>query len=569
MNETTGGRVSKLALPKFNNYNKIMLLPCKETYERMVGSHTGIWPELVNDDSIEFAIKLTTDLMKAVLKGAPVTLVTTSIHTSSRTFRIVGLRIEDDKNDPIFIHHPQEIAREQKLFLAILEKESALVTFFDELVRPVVVGKVSWDKEHANIAAANLNRTLPHYQGNSRTLLIEAMDLAEVSISKWHQGDGSSEAQSWKAIPLQFENLNPVEVSSIETGTFTVNDPDEGGGLEKSAYLLLEANYPGTAHLNPQFNDGPNKREFCDVLVVGASELLIIQSKVMAMLERNPAQPTARRVSNVFSNFQKAIAQLGGSVRMLRQGKTIYTKQGSEICINLDAVKTIHGIALLSTTNLSLPWPKVAKELIAASRKAQAKFHAIDFIELQQHVVFGKTLNEVSLYLDGRFEIVERSGNANVKTRFLDEENQPVTSKPIDDDKAGYVFTLEVERNGKVDAAHILKAFLKVLKGKRFTGRCEYFQNAGFIEGEKFCWISLGLRWSGGTETYPSYDWWLSFAEEIRPDLEADSRLNLSSLSEMATLGEIRANHPLALIMELVDGKTIGFLDPDKPTTDE
>jgi hypothetical protein len=130
-------------------------------------------------------------------------------------------------------------------------------------------------------------------------------------------------------------------------------------------------------------------------------------------------------------------------------------------------------------------------------------------------------------------------------------------------------FTLEVERNNKVDAAHILKAFLKALKDKRFTGRCEYFQDTGLIEGEKFCWVALGLQWSGGTDTYPSYDWWLSFAEQVRPDLEANSCLNLSSLSEMVTLGEIRESHTLALIIEFVDGKTVGFLDPDEPTADE
>ena len=45
-----------------------MLIPCHETYKRMVGAHAGLWPELVNDGSdIELAVKLSSDLAKAIL----------------------------------------------------------------------------------------------------------------------------------------------------------------------------------------------------------------------------------------------------------------------------------------------------------------------------------------------------------------------------------------------------------------------------------------------------------------------------------------------------------------------
>jgi hypothetical protein len=542
-----------------------MLMPCSETYKRMLGAQAGVWPESVNDGSIELAVKLSADLTKAVLKGAPVTLVTALIHASCETVRVVGLRIEDDKNDPAIIHQPQVKAEEQKLFDALLEKEGTWITFFDELVRPVMAGRVVWDAEHAKIALVNLNRTAPHYQGSNRSILIEAMDSAVKSISKRQRNDGPSDAQTWKAIPLRFEDLRPINVSSPEAGTFTVDDPDEGGGLEKSAFLFLEATYPGTAHLNPQFDHGPGKREFCDVLVVGDTDLFIIQSKVMAMLDRNPSQLTERRVARVFSSFQAAMRQLGGSVRMFRLNKTIFTKHSVKIPIDFGAIKMVHGIVLLSTTHLSLSWPKVRQELTAASHKADARFHLLELAELQQHVAFGKTLSEMSQHLSRRFEVVEKSGNANVGARFLDEENRPLISKPIDDDEMGYVFTLEVERYHKVDKGRVLRILSAALKVRRFTGRCEYFQDVGVLEGEKFCWIALGLQWEQEEGRVLSYDWWIALREEVRPHLEEDSQLRLSQLSEMARLGEIRSGHSLALIIEFVGGKAVGFYDPDIP----
>lgn len=541
------------------------MLPCYETYKRMVGAHGGGWPELVNDGSIELAIKLSTDLIKAVFRGAPVSLLATVTKVGEHNVRIVGVRVEDDKNDPVYPHGPQEVTREQENFETLLKMEATFVTFFDELVRPVMAGQVRWNKESAISVLEYLQRSKPHYQGNHRPLLVEAMDAAENGLSQLHLNEGSGETRLWKSIPLQFDKLHPINVSSPEAGTFSVDDPDEGGGLEKSAYLLLEANFPGTAHVNPEFNDGPKRREFCDVLVVGKNEVFIIQSKVMAMLERNPEQTTERRVKNVHSNFQKAVSQLCGSVRRLRQGQTIYSNKGTEIPIDENAKKLIHGIVLLSSTNLALPWPDVTQELIAASRKSHAEFHVLEFGELQQHVAFGKTLREMSRHFRRRYEVVEKTGNANAKTHFLHEENRPITSAPIDDDAYGYVFTLEVDRGRKADAGRIFSIIKAAIDRRGFTGRCEYFQNVGLLEGEKFCWIGVGLQWQREADPIPSYDWWIEFREEIRPLLDAEPGLTLTHLSEMGSLGDIRESQTLAMVIEFVEGKAVGFFDPDSP----
>jgi hypothetical protein len=538
----------------------------------MVGARGGVWPELVNDGSIELAVKLSADLAKAVLKGAPVTLVAAALPIGDKNVRVVGARIEDDKSDPVLIHGPQELVREQDNFEAFLKQEFTFVTFFDELVRPIMAGRANWCPEHSKAMLEHLRRTRPHFEcqeGHERPLLAEAMNLAEATIGRWHRNDGSSEAKLWVAMPLRLEGVRPVNVSSPEAGTFTLDDPDEGGGLEKSAYLLLEANFPGTVHVNPEFDDGAKKREFCDVLVVGKNEVFIIQSKVMAMLERNPEQTTERRVKSVYSNFQKALSQLCGSVRRLRLGQTIYTNEGAEILIDENAKKLVHGIVLLSSTNLSLPWPKVSQELIAASRKSHAEFHVLEFGELQQHVAFGKTLDEMSLHLSKIYKVIEKSGNANVKMQFPNEQNRPITSAPIDDDAYGYVFTLEIDRGCETDAGCIFNIFKSAINRRRFTGRCEYFQDIGLLEGEKFCWIGLGLQWQRDADPIPSYDWWVELREEVRPLLDAESGLKLTHLSEMGRLGGIRGNQTLAMVIEFVDGRAVGYFNPDYPQGDE
>ena len=532
----------------------------------MVGAHAGLWPELVNDgDDIELAVKLGTDLAKAILKGAPVTLVISVVNVSGVMVRIVGLAIVDDFANPAFLQQPQESPIEQKLFEKLLAKKSAWVTFFDELVRPIMTARVNWDETLSSSTISKLQVTGPHFQHFSEPLFNEASAFALSDFSKWHRKEGGLGSMLWEAIPLIFERLQPLNVSSPEGGSFSINNPDEGGVLETSLFDMLRANFPVAIHLNPEFDSGDIRREFADLLMVTDSALFIVQSKVMAVLERDPNQTTQRRVANVVKNFQKALSQLGGSVRTLREGKAIYSKTGPAITINPQALRSVHGIVLLSTTNLPLPWTEVASQLINASKKSQAEFHLLDLIEFQQYVAFGKIIDQLGNLLKRRFEIVTETGNASIMTRFINEEIKPVITDPIDDEKAGYLFALEVQRERPVDFKKVLKAFLKGLKIRRFSGRCEYFQDVGFLAGEKFCWIALGLRWNNSAEAHPPYDWWLEFKELVRPELEADGDLELSPLSEMAPMDAIRANHPLAVIMELVDGKTVGFTDPVAP----
>jgi hypothetical protein len=542
-----------------------MLIPSYETYKRMAGSHAGVWPESVNENSnVELAVKVSADLAKAILKGAAVTLLANVIEVSGESVRVVGLRIEDDQNDPAFIHQPQERATEQAHFDALLQKRTTWITFFDELVRPVMTAKVSWSAKAARAAADYLCQSAPHYEGDNRAILEEAMDTATDSISGWHKAENSNAARGWKAIPLTLQNLQPLIVVSPEAGTFVVDHSDEGGDLEKSAYLLFEANYPGQAYLNPQVNDGSRKRELCDVLVVGDNQMLVIQSKVTAVLQRSLSQVTERRVANVMANFRKALSQLSGAIRNLRRGSVIYTSEGKEIPTKKEITYAFHGVILLSSTNLALPWTELSKELITTSHKSRAPFHVLEFAELQQHVAFAKTVNHVTRWLAERFELLEKSRNANVVARFLTEENRPITSPPLRDSDVGYVFTFQIQGKDKVDGGRIMKAFTTALKSEAFTGRCEYFYDFGVLGGEKILWIALGLRWDRAQDQIPSHSWWTAFAKRVDGELH-ETGVVLSELSEIATLAEIRATKTLAVVVEFRQGKATGFEDPDNP----
>ena len=61
----------------------------------------------------------------------------------------------------------------------------------------------------------------------------------------------------------------------------------------------------------------------------------------------------------------------------------------------------------------------------------------------------------------------------------------------------------------------------------------------------------------------------IEFREEVRPQLDAEPGLELTHLSEMGRLGDIRASQTLVMIIEFMDGKAVGYFDPDIPNDDE
>jgi hypothetical protein len=61
----------------------------------------------------------------------------------------------------------------------------------------------------------------------------------------------------------------------------------------------------------------------------------------------------------------------------------------------------------------------------------------------------------------------------------------------------------------------------------------------------------------------------MELREEVRPLLDVVSGAKLTHLSEMGRLGDIRASSTLAMVIEFVNGKAVGYLDPDHPRADE
>ena len=138
-------------------------------------------------------------------------------------------------------------------------------------------------------------------------------------------------------------------------------------------------------------------------------------------------------------------------------------------------------------------------------------------------------------------------------------------STPLNDDQYGYVFTFDVPAGAENYAKTVKEAFLKTISYFDFSGRCEMYEEDGFLAGEHFFWIALGLKFPRIIKPTPKYDWWMKFYERVTEVVENSTPLKISdSCSEMARMAGIRRDKRPCGAYEFQEGKNIRFIEPDE-----
>lgn len=109
-------------------------------------------------------------------------------------------------------------------------------------------------------------------------------------------------APSFSTVPMVLSEFATTRTTTIGLGDvldFRLDDPDEGGGLEQSAWHLLENLFEGHIFHSPQVIEGGTERELTDILTRCDAGFCLFESKAAAMLTTNLDRPTERRVKSV------------------------------------------------------------------------------------------------------------------------------------------------------------------------------------------------------------------------------------------------------------------------------
>ena len=109
---------------------------------------------------------------------------------------------------------------------------------------------------------------------------------------------------------------------------------NEGNQQEELCTWLLDNLSPSGAFKDPIVQEETKQREITDVLLTYLGGCFLIESKTLAVLERDelPSRPKLRK--NVLKNINKALSQLPGACRNIRAGLRVTSVSGQTISIS-------------------------------------------------------------------------------------------------------------------------------------------------------------------------------------------------------------------------------------------
>jgi hypothetical protein len=208
----------------------------------------------------------------------------------------------------------------------------------------------------------------------------------------------TKEPLKWNEITNHYIT-NQLVVSPI--GILTENEGDQ---QEELCTWLLDNLSPSGAHRGPRVQEERQERELTDVLISYPGGCFLIESKTLAVLERDELPPRPRLRKNVLKNIKKALSQLPGACRNIRAGLQVTSASGKIIPINSGMPP--HCIVLVPELSLLTSEDGLGGDLLMSFLKQhRAYLHILDPSELMDmmraagHIAFlGKKTSKMMAF---------------------------------------------------------------------------------------------------------------------------------------------------------------------------
>ncbi|SDR53431.1 hypothetical protein SAMN05443026_5601 [Burkholderia orbicola] len=192
---------------------------------------------------------------------------------------------------------------------------------------------------------------------------------------------------------------------------------DEGGQQEQLAVWLTDSLHPRGVHHSPQIPKGNGTRELTDILLSYEAGALLIESKALTVFNRDKLPDRTKLAKDVSQHVEKAVRQLRGSIRRLKDGAPVTTRGGS--AIDVERSQPAHAVVLIPEFDLIENQENYGLAFIVDFMEATGGFiHLLDLAELLRVVQAAEMISRGSekvtplMALD--YYLVERAERARV-----------------------------------------------------------------------------------------------------------------------------------------------------------
>jgi hypothetical protein len=416
----------------------MIFTPSQEIHDRLPAERAGVFVDRsLNEPHRWLVAKLPTNLIREIMAGAPVSLRAWVVAIDDKLVLSFGLTVLDDPVAPMTIFGSCRSDGEAADLRILLAAGAFPIQFFNETFLPVLYANCRFDPNLAQGVLA-LAPSVGYPEAEGFKVRERANDVVQDVLS----GNSDPRIRASCDLPVTFAEMQTTQVLIADVGEVQLTDPDEGGELEVLTLQAFEHMFPFGAFINPWVGEGKKQRELCDVLAVSrvrevdSEGVFVVQNKVASAFPEGLRRTTERRASSIQKNILKAIGQLGGAIKALKAGETVYREKGGtsvevdppipELAgaepLNLKerANQVGHGIVVISEMHGSVDWHEVLRALAEVSVATGYCCQVLDLPELGRLVTHshGRPAVLEDLLLK-RAEAMVESRNPLVRFNFI------------------------------------------------------------------------------------------------------------------------------------------------------
>lgn len=318
-------------------------------------------------------VKGSTLLLKYIVLGAQL-----RFHLARVSGRLLyAFTAYDDPSKPAMLWSVLENEAEVTALLGLVSDEPSPIFLFNELAL-----NVAWSTVRASFPSEVNgwinNATLGKV--DYAAITEEAGDLLERAFKGTTTPD---ELLSAEIVPIEEWHavFNHFITSHGSNGPVDLFSRDEGGQQEKLAVWLTDSLHPRGVHHSPQIPKGNGTRELTDILLSHEYGAVLIESKALTVFNRDTLPDRTKLAKDVSQHIEKAVRQLRGSIRRLKDGVPVTTRAGSSI--DVERSKPAHAVVLIPEFDLIENKEKYGLAFIADFVEATGGFiHLLDLAEL-------------------------------------------------------------------------------------------------------------------------------------------------------------------------------------------
>ena len=345
----------------------------------------GVW--YISDSyGSKILVKLPSSTIKAIIKGCRFELLFAIDEDCTPKVLHTGLRIFDDQQNPQLVMNTQRFLRDHFALLKIMYLERVQVQFCNELSAVQTFGDLKLDEWDRHRVLAFLGNPKQMYVGDFNGRLNRSLDKFQAILNPREDESIEVNMRDLSIIGAyeHLENINHSFYGGEEPVHTNIGDALEGEQFEKEIFVVLQSLFTDRTYHAPKIKSKSSLRELIDIFAISDYGVFLIEAKALGVYEATDDRTMARKILGLQKQIKKAIGQLVGASKTIKEGQGIFDSNNSEIVFDRGLFP--HGIVLISEMMHFGDWSSTVQLIIETMSECKMFIHVMDLQEFLQFI---------------------------------------------------------------------------------------------------------------------------------------------------------------------------------------